>query len=94
MPDILDGVALLLIVHERTIEVGIFNDIAHVVFTKHLGIAPALEGRNLPPGFSVVRLDLRHALNRKHLPDVVGSLGFLCDLGGEAALLKFSGKLV
>src|SRR5215472_7114907 len=90
MSEILDSVPLLFVVDERTIEVGIFNDVAQIVFAKHLGIAPALEGRYLPANFSVVSLDLRHALNRKHLADVGRSLRLLRDLRGKATLLEFS----
>ena len=41
--EILYGVALFFVVHQRAIEVGVFADVAQIVFTEHLRIAASLK---------------------------------------------------
>ena len=59
---ILDRVALGFVVHQRSIEVGVDQKIAHVVFAQQLGIFSSAERAEPPTRASVIGLHPRHSL--------------------------------
>ena len=82
---ILDRVALLLVVHEGPIKIGIQQQIAQVVLSHQFRIFVSSEGLNLPAAGPVVSADGGHPLQRKSLAYQVRPLVLLRHLGRESS---------
>ena len=61
--EVLDLIALGLIIDQWSVDVGLFHQVARIVFAHQLRILAAAERLNLPTGRAIVGLDLCHALD-------------------------------
>ena len=80
--------SLLLVVDERTVHVGVLDEVAQVVFPQQLRVLPALERRDLPARLPIVGLDGRHTLDGERRAQHGRTLELLTDDGREAALVQ------
>src|SRR5258708_13063504 len=81
--------ALLLVIHQGPVDVGIYDQAFRIVLRKQFRILAPAKWRNLPSRPAVVRLHLRKALDDEFFSNLVRALVFLTKIPAKRSLPEF-----